>query len=76
MWTAKRAVTTLLWPTFLSLLVMRLCRAVEYVAEGTCTPMQQRNILGRRKDARRFLLNRLQWHNGVVKSGLKVTCAA
>ena len=44
--------TTLLWPIFLilSLLVMRLCRAVEYVAEGTCTPMQQRNILGRRKD--------------------------
>ena len=55
--------TTLLWPTFLflSLLVMRLCRAVEYVAEGTCTPMQQRNILGRRKDARRFLFNLLQW---------------
>ena len=48
MWTAKRRATvaTLLWPTFLSLLVMRLCRAVEYVAEGTCTPMQQRNILG------------------------------
>ena len=50
MWTAKRRATVttlLLWPTFfLSLLVMRLCRAVEYVAEGTCTPMQQRNILG------------------------------